>query len=103
LYSDGHTPGQMHVMVKGDKENLFFAGDLIPGKAWVHLPITMGYDRFPEKVIDEKSDLYEKTVGHDTQIFFTHDIGCAAAKIQKNEKSKFITYDEKVELLAFDL
>jgi hypothetical protein len=27
---------------------------LIPGRPWVHLPITMGYDRYPERLIDEK-------------------------------------------------
>ena len=34
-----------------------FAADLIPGRPWVHLPITMGYDRYPELLIDEKAAL----------------------------------------------
>ena len=33
----------------------------IPGAAWVHLPITMGYDRYPELLIDEKSALLERS------------------------------------------
>jgi hypothetical protein len=33
-----------------------FCADLIPGRAWVHLPVTMGYDRYPERLIDEKQD-----------------------------------------------
>jgi hypothetical protein len=49
-----------------------FASDLIPGRAWVHLPITMGYDRYPEHLIDEQAALgdFEKRRG---RLFFTHD------------------------------
>jgi len=36
----------------------FIAADLVPGRAWVHLPITMGYDRYPERLIDEKAQLF---------------------------------------------
>lgn len=44
-YSDGHTPGLMLAEVGG----VVFCADLIPGRSWVHLPITMGYDRFPRR------------------------------------------------------
>ena len=54
LISNGHTPGQILSTVKGQKKSIFFCGDLIPGTPWVHLPITMGYDRYPELLIDEK-------------------------------------------------
>jgi len=37
-----------------------FAADLIPGRPWVHLPITMGYDRFPELLVDEKNTLPQR-------------------------------------------
>mgnify|MGYP003335743538 CR=1 FL=1 len=33
------------------------AGDLVPAVPWLHLPITTGYDRYPELLIDEKSIL----------------------------------------------
>ncbi len=98
IYSDGHTPGQMHVLAKGEKEKILFAGDLVPGKAWVHLPITMGYDRFPEKVIDEKTQLYDRIVTEDIRMFFTHDIEIATAKIRKSEKGRFETAEEQVSL-----
>ena len=56
IFTDGHTPGQMHVLFTNQTgEGIFFAGDMIPGKAWVHLPVTMGYDRWPEKLIEEKT------------------------------------------------
>ena len=31
-----------------------FCADLIPGRPWVHVPITMGYDRNAELLIDER-------------------------------------------------
>ncbi|MCA8938616.1 MAG: MBL fold metallo-hydrolase, partial [Planctomycetes bacterium] len=50
-YSAGHTPGLMLAEIEG---RVVFCGDLIPGRPWVHVPITMGYDRAPELLIDEK-------------------------------------------------
>ena len=60
-YSDGHTPGLMLAeivgpdMVDGEPHGgVVFCADLIPGRPWVHVPITMGYDRNAELLIDEK-------------------------------------------------
>jgi glyoxylase-like metal-dependent hydrolase (beta-lactamase superfamily II) len=50
-----------------------FAADLIPGRPWVHVPITMGYDRFPELLIDEKAALLADLVARGGRLFFTHD------------------------------
>lgn len=86
-YSDGHTPGQMHTLLRGSRESVFFAGDLIPGTAWVHLPITMGYDRFPEQLIDEKQKLYERCVAEKWLVFLTHDPLVAACKIDCDKES----------------
>lgn len=88
-YSSGHTPGQMHTVFSYGNSSIFFAGDLIPGLAWVNLPITMGYDRFPEKLIDEKSELYETAVSEQWVIFYTHDIHACASTIKKTDKGKF--------------
>ena len=33
-YTEGHTPGQMHTVFKGDKRTVVFAGDLIPGATY---------------------------------------------------------------------
>lgn len=89
VQSEGHTPGQMHTLFSGDKGKVFFCGDLVPGRAWVHLPITMGYDRFPEKVIDEKSKIYERALNEDWLLFFTHDPEASAAHLKKDERGKF--------------
>ncbi|MCJ8277607.1 MAG: hypothetical protein MJK18_12255, partial [Bdellovibrionales bacterium] len=82
--SNGHTPGQLHTVVKGQNSHVVFAGDLFPGTPWVHLPITMGYDRFPEKLIEEKQQLYTEFSDKQWQVFFTHDSQYAMGKIEKN-------------------
>ena len=56
-FSDGHTPGMMVTEIMSASGSVVFASDLIPGRAWVHRSITMGYDRFPEKLIEEKVTL----------------------------------------------
>lgn len=43
---------------------ILFVADLIPGTSWIHLPVTMGYDRFPEQLINEKQEILEY---HQTQ------------------------------------
>lgn len=101
--SEGHTPGQLHTVVRGQKQTLVYAGDLIPGKAWVHLPITMGYDRYPEKVIDEKEELYRDAVSEGWLVFYTHDAIVAASHIVKDEKGRYVPKDEHQSLNRFPL
>ena len=79
----GHTPGMLHARVTGQRARLFFAADLVPGRAWVHLPITMGYDRFPERLIEEKAELFRDLIGNDEFLYFTHDPVLAAARVQE--------------------
>jgi len=94
-YSQGHTPGHMHTQVSGNKFQIVFAGDLIPGLAWVHLPVTMGYDRFAEKVIDEKQDFYESFANDESKwIFYTHDTKVAMSRVVKNERGRYMSKDE---------
>lgn len=89
IISGGHTPGQMHTLFTGPKHKIFFCADLIPGLPWVHLPITMGYDRFPEQLIDEKVSLYRRAVPEDWLLFFTHDPAAAAAQVRPNSSGRF--------------
>jgi glyoxylase-like metal-dependent hydrolase (beta-lactamase superfamily II) len=96
--SEGHTPGQMHSLIKGQSTTVVFAGDLIPGSAWVHLPITMGYDRYPEKLIDEKQKLYERFSDANFKIFFTHDPKFALGDLEKNMKGHYQVAQQKESL-----
>jgi glyoxylase-like metal-dependent hydrolase (beta-lactamase superfamily II) len=72
-FSHGHTPGLMLVEVPSADGPVVFAADLVPGVPWVHLPITMGYDRFPELLVDEKARLLADLVARGGHLFFTHD------------------------------
>ncbi|SFR87240.1 Glyoxylase, beta-lactamase superfamily II [Dyella sp. OK004] len=93
-YSDGHTPGLMLAEVGG----VVFCADLIPGRFWVHLPITMGYDRWPEKLIDEKRVFLDDKLTRDVRLFFTHDHDCAMARVTRDERGRYGTADEQREL-----
>ena len=79
----GHTPGMLHARIAGRQARLFFAADLVPGRAWVHLPITMGYDRYPEHLVDEKLAIFTDLSSRGEYLFFTHDPEIAAARIDE--------------------
>ena len=81
-FTHGHTPGHMHTILMGPQHSVFFAGDLVPGRAWIHVPITMGYDRYAEKVIDEKTEVYKEALQEHWMMFFTHDHAVAAASFK---------------------
>ncbi len=90
-YSDGHTPGLLMTEVILPAEqggSVLYVSDLVPGAAWVHLPVTMGYDRNPELLIDEKAILLSKCAQRGIRLFFAHDPKMAVARII-NENGKF--------------
>jgi glyoxylase-like metal-dependent hydrolase (beta-lactamase superfamily II) len=87
-YSQGHTPGLMLSEIGGDG-GLVFCADLIPGRPWVHVPITMGYDRYPECLIDEKRVFLEDMLERDVRLYFTHDAECAMARLKRDERGRF--------------
>lgn len=88
-YSDGHTPGLLMTEVETDDGPVVFVGDLIPGAPWMHLPITMGYDRYPELLIDEKRALLTDLLGRGGSVFFTHDPSVALARVARDDKGRF--------------
>jgi hypothetical protein len=57
--------------------------------AWMHLPITMGYDRFPELQVDEKREMLEWIFERNGRVFFTHDPHTPCALVTRNEKGRF--------------
>lgn len=99
IFTNGHTPGQMHTVFRGDSRSVMFAGDLIPGTPWVHVPITMGYDRFAELVIDEKSALYQKAVPQNWLLFYTHDERVAASSVGLDAKGRYVPQGEYRQLV----
>lgn len=106
-FSDGHTPGLMLAEIVGPERingqahgGVVFCADLIPGRSWVHVPITMGYDRNAELLIDEKRAFLEDKLARNVHLFFTHDPGCALAQVTRDEKGKFGVAHEVADLQA---
>lgn len=106
-FSDGHTPGLMLAEIVGpehvhgeDHGGVVFCADLIPGRPWVHVPITMGYDRNPELLIDEKREFLDDKLARNVHLFFTHDPGCALAQVTRDARGRFGTAHEVAELHA---
>ncbi len=101
--SEGHTPGLMLTEIPGADGPVVFASDLIPGLAWMHLPITMGYDRHPERLIDEKSDLLTRLHEQRGRVFFTHDPEVAMGTVARDERGRFYATDVRQSLTAAPL
>jgi len=106
-FSDGHTPGLMLAEIVGPERvgdqsrgGVVFCADLIPGRSWVHVPITMGYDRNAELLIDEKRAFLEDKLARNVHLFFTHDPQCAMAQVVRDEKGRYGTAHEVPELKA---
>ena len=91
--SHGHTPGLLLAELATADGPLVFAGDLVPARPWVHLPITMGYDRFPELLIDEKEALLADLVDRGGRLFFTHDVDAAVAGVARDERGRYAAVD----------
>jgi len=87
--SDGHTPGMLLTEIETADGPVVYAGDLVPGRAWVHLPITMGYDRFPELVIDEKRALFGGLVDRGLRLVFTHDPFVPMARVVRSADGRY--------------
>ncbi|GDX80216.1 MBL fold metallo-hydrolase [Deltaproteobacteria bacterium] len=87
--SDGHTPGLLLAEVDIEGEPLVFAADAIPGVPWVHVPITMGYDRFPERLIDEKEQLLAGLLARGGSLFFTHDPLFSHGRVTRDAKGRY--------------
>ncbi|NGX57651.1 MAG: putative quorum-quenching lactonase YtnP [Chlamydiae bacterium] len=90
LYSYGHTVGLTLSKILSDEGPVVFVTDLIPGTPWVHLPVVMGYDRYPEQTVNEKKDFFGEAVSQKTRLFFTHDPRQAWATVQQDEKGRFV-------------
>lgn len=89
-FSNGHTLGMMVSCLNLSSGLLVYASDLIPGLPWIHLPVTMGYDRFPELLVDEKERLLKKLIHGNGRLVFTHDHQIACARISQDVSGKYV-------------
>lgn len=93
FHSNGHTPGQILTVVNGEAASMVYLGDVVPGIPWVHLPITMGYDRFPELLIEEKLALYNKFNSREWLGFFAHDKSYSGGRIDLDKRGRYVARD----------
>jgi glyoxylase-like metal-dependent hydrolase (beta-lactamase superfamily II) len=87
--TNGHTPGMLHTLVKGEQSSIYFCADLIPGRAWVRPSISMGYDRYPELLLDEKLEVLTRAAAEHQYLYFTHDPEVAMARVTKSTDGKY--------------
>ena len=99
-FADGHTPGLMMAEIPSEHGPLLYASDLIPGASWMHLPITMGYDRYPERLIEEKEALLNDLEARGGGVFFVHDPSVAWARVARDERGRFFGADPQAALGA---
>ncbi|HJU06992.1 MAG TPA: MBL fold metallo-hydrolase, partial [Rhodanobacteraceae bacterium] len=104
-FSQGHTPGLMlsEIVGTGERGGIVYCADLIPGRSWVHLPVTMGYDRAAELLIDEKREFLDDKIERGVGLFFTHDHEITAAKPTRDERGRYGVRDEQRELKSAPL
>jgi glyoxylase-like metal-dependent hydrolase (beta-lactamase superfamily II) len=104
-FSQGHTPGLMlgEIIGPGGRGGIVYCADLIPGRSWVHLPVTMGYDRAAELLIDEKHEFLDDKIERGVRLFFTHDHEVAGATPVRDARGRYGVQDEQRELKGLPL
>ncbi len=95
--SNGHTPGMLLTEIATDDGPVVFAADLIPGIPWTHVPITMGYDRCAEVVVDEKRALLDDLLARRGRLFYTHDHQVALAHVSRDDNGRFVAIPQDLE------
>ncbi len=81
--SSGHTDALQIVIVRGKRETLYYPSDLIPTLAHVRAAYTMGFDQWPNRLIEEKVALLADVAADDGLLVFVHDPDTVAARIQE--------------------
>lgn len=91
--SDGHTPGMLLTEINMDDGPVVYMADLAPGTAWLHLPVSMGYDRYAEHLIDEKTALLANLLERDGRLFYTHDPDFCLSRLQRDDSGRYSALD----------
>ena len=90
---EGHTPGMLLTEVRGQAACLVSCGDLVPGTSWLHLPVAMGYDRYAERAVDEKSGFLAAAADREWLLFFTHDPAVAIARVERSPEGRYVAVE----------
>ena len=101
--SDGHTPGMLLTEIPGEDGPVVFVADLAPGLPWVRSTITMGYDRCPELLIDEKTHLFELLHERRGRLFFTHDPQHAICSLRHDDRGRIEPRDPQEAVVGLEV
>jgi glyoxylase-like metal-dependent hydrolase (beta-lactamase superfamily II) len=103
IETNGHTPGMLHATAIGEQAELLFGADMVPGVAWLHASITMGYDRHAEHLVDEKAGIFQQCVERRTVLVYTHDPRVAASRVERDSRGRFAPTEAVGEFSRWDL
>ncbi len=84
--SDGHTAGLQAVRMEGTQGALYFPSDLIPTMAHIRAPYTMGFDQWPEKIVEEKMRFLGMAASRGAVVVFEHDPANPACIVGEGER-----------------
>jgi hypothetical protein len=62
----------------------------------------MGSDRFPELLIEEKTEIFDALVKEKWWIFYTHDSRIAMSHVTQ-DAGKFVSFEPQTEVSRMDL
>ncbi|MDD9950065.1 MAG: MBL fold metallo-hydrolase [Zetaproteobacteria bacterium] len=92
--TEGHTVGHLHSLWNFVGQKIFFAGDLVPGVAWLNPALAMGYDRFAEQLVEEKTHILSQLAREEVYLFYTHDPEVAFSQCAVSQ-GKFVASDPR--------
>jgi len=92
----GHTQAMQGVKIHINNQTYFYAADLFPTSAHIHLPYLLAYDNFPLTTLNEKKEILKKAVEENWVIIFEHDAFVKAGKVALNNGN--YTLSEKIDL-----
>jgi glyoxylase-like metal-dependent hydrolase (beta-lactamase superfamily II) len=94
-HSEGYTPGMMLPEIVGPRgrDGMVACADLIPGRAWLHAPVTGGLARSAEQLVDEKRAFLIDAHARRLRLHFACDPDVASVRLARDEDQRFVPRD----------
>ncbi|HMA61730.1 MAG TPA: MBL fold metallo-hydrolase [bacterium] len=83
LISNGHTPGQQHVLINDDQQPVFFCADLFPLHYNVKTTWISSLELFPVDFVKEKKEIVQKAWEGNWRVIYPHDPKVKISRIKK--------------------
>lgn len=83
-FTYGHTEAMLIPIIQVDGYSVIYCADLLPSSYHIGAAYIMGYDVRPLISMDEKNQLFEYAMKHDSVLFFEHDPYTEACRMSKN-------------------